>query len=564
MSKFWTKSSLAFLLLFFLFLAACSSDDNSNTSNAEDANTDEETEESTENEEEAKFGGELVVGMTADPDTLNPLVSNTTPGNWINSAIYPHLMMMNPEQTKVPYIAESVDVSDDGLEVTFTLREGLTWQDGEPITSEDVKFTGELLHEHQLQWTAEIFNMVESVETPDDLTVTYKLSEPYPAFPGAIGYWVRIVPKHIWEEVEDPASFSNSDPVGAGPFKLANWEKGQYVELEAVDEWFAAPEGKPYLDKVTFRIYPDINTMVLALQSGEIDVTAQDIPTSTISQFEDDEKFEVVKTPSLGYAYFSFMLNPDEPSPTEDKNFRLAMATATDRESIINVALEGSAMNIDTPLSPIYSDWVNPDAKAPEYDLEKAAQILTDAGYEDTDSDGVLNAPEEFGGENVVLDLTYDAANSFHQKVARILQSNAEEIGVSLNLDAVEYNTLSAKVMTEHDFDMHIGKWGAFDEPSETFNNLFNSEAALNFMELNDPTIDELGEGANYAASEEEARDYVMQAQEWFVEEFPVVPIYVQEFNLVYNQEKFDGFEVYPSDLQGLVDPSSLIQVYQK
>src|SRR5699024_8930681 len=101
------------------------------------------------------------------------------------------------------------------------------------------------------------------------------------------------------------------------------------VELEAVDEWFAAPDGKPYLNTVTFRIYPDINTMALALQSGEIDVTAHDIPTSAVPQFETDDAFEVVRTPSLGYAYYSFNLNPDEPSPTQDKNFRLAMATAT-------------------------------------------------------------------------------------------------------------------------------------------------------------------------------------------------------------------------------------------
>lgn len=555
-SKAFLKGLFA-VTLAFLFLVACTSeggtDAGSNGSDdSDDANVD------------AKFGGELVIGMTADPDTLNPLVSNTTPGNWINSSIYPHLMMMDTNNKKVPYLAENVDVSDDGLQVTFKLREGVEWQDGTPITSADVKFTGEMLHEHQLQWTAEIFDKVESVETPDDLTIVYTLSEPYPAFAGAIGYWVRIVPKHIWENVEDPANFANSEPVGAGPFKLVNWEKGQYVELEAVDEWFAAPEGKPYLDKVTFKIYPDINTMVLAIQSGEIDVTAQDIPTSALAQFQNNDDYELVKTPSLGYAYYSFHLNPDEPSPTTDKSFRLAMATATDRESIINVALEGAGMHIDTPMSPVYADWINPDAKAPAYDVQAAKEILSSSGYEDTDGDGVLNAPAEFGGENVELELTYDAANSFHQKVAKILESNAADIGVTLVLDPVEYNTLSAKVINESDYEMHIGKWGAFDEPSETFNNLFNSEAVLNFMQLNDPEIDEIATNANYAASQEEALEYVMQAQEWFVEEFPVVPIYVQEFNLIYNKAKFGGFEVYPSDLQGLVDPNSLIKVYQK
>src|SRR5690625_7605131 len=111
---------------------------------------------------------------------------------------------------------------------------------------------------------------------------------------------------------------------------------------------------------------------------------------------------------------------------------------------------------------------------------------------------------------------------------------------------------------------MHIGKWGAFDEPAETFNNLFNSKAALNFMGLNDPDLDEIIEGANYASSEEEAKELVLQAQEWVVEEFPVVPVYVQEFKFVYNKEKFGGFEVYPSDLQGLMDTNTLVEVDQK
>src|SRR5699024_3211975 len=132
-----------------------------------------------------------------------------------------------------------------------------------------------------------------------------------------------------------------------------------------------------------------------------------------------------------------------------------------------------------------------------------------------------------------------------------ILKANAKEIGVTLNLDPVEYNTLSAKVMNESEFEMHIGKWGAFDEPSETFNNLFHSDAALNFMELDDQEIDKIASNANYARNEDEVREYVMQTQEWFVEEFPVVPLYVQEFNLVYNKEDFGSFETYPSDLQG-------------
>src|SRR5690625_1206952 len=312
------RSNLLKAIIFTIFtlvlLAACSTDNDVENDPSNNNNNNSNV------SKEKESGGELIVGMTADPDTLNPLVSNTTPGNWINSAIYPHLMFMDTDYEKKPYLAEDYEVSDDGLVVTFTLRDDVKWQDGTPITSEDVKFTGEILHEHQLEWTAEIFDQVESVETPDDHTIVYTLQEPYPAFPAVIGYWLRIVPKQIRENIEDPRTCSNDEHIGARPFKLDSREKGQHVEPEAVDEWFAASQGNPLLDKVTYKMYPDINTMMLALQSGEIDVTAHDIPTSAIGEFENDDRFEVVTTPSLGYAYYSFNLDPDEPSPTQDKN----------------------------------------------------------------------------------------------------------------------------------------------------------------------------------------------------------------------------------------------------
>jgi peptide/nickel transport system substrate-binding protein len=548
---------LVSILVIFSLLAGCSS----GKTNTNEGKTENGT---AEESGKPKFGGTLTVGMTADPDTLNPLVSNTTPGNWINSAIYPHLMTMNSNGEKVPYIADTFTTSEDGKTVTFKLKQGLKWQDGTPITSADVKFTGEYLAEHKLQWTAGIFESVESTETPDDLTVVYNLKQPYPGFAGTLGYWVRIVPKHIWEKVSDPKNFDNPEPIGAGPFKMVKWERGQYVEMEAVDEWFAAPEGKPYLDKVIFKIYPDINTMVLALQKGEVDVTAQDIPASAAKQLEANKAIKLEQTPSLGYAYYSFNLNPENPSPTQDAKFRVAMATATDKETIINVGLEGMGLNLETPVSPILKQWVDPSVKGPEYNVDKAKDLLSEAGYKDTDGDGIVNAPSEFGGENAELELMYDSANIYHQKTAKILEKNASDIGVKLVLKPVEYNTLSAKIFSEKDFEMHIGKWGALEESSDNMESLFHSKAQLNFMGLNNPELDKILTAAKYAPTEEEAIKNVFEFQKWYVDQFPVVPVYVQTFNLAYNEEKFGGFEMFPSDLQGLVDPNSLTKVYKK
>ncbi|MDF2679337.1 MAG: transporter substrate-binding protein [Brevibacillus sp.] len=564
------KNVMLSLLLSASMLAACSSQPASNGSQNAATTSGSSTPAATTSQPapangQPAVGGTLVVGTLSGPDTLNPLVSNTTPGSWVVNNLYPHLMQMNPSGKKEPYLAESVTTSEDGLTVTIKLRDGVNWQDGQPITSEDVAFTGQLLHDKKLQWTAEIFDQVAKVETPDKRTVVYTLKGPYPAFSGAIGYWVRIVPKHIWEKVDDPKSFENKEPVGAGPFKLVAYEKGQYLELAAIDKWFAAPGGRPYLDKVIFKIYPDANTMTLALQKGEVDVTSSDLPTSAAKLLATNPSIKVEQTASLGFAYYSF--NTDDSkgvSPTQDVNFRQAMATATDRNTILNVALEGAGMQIDTPISPLYADWINPDAKAPAYDATKAKEILKTAGYSDTDGDGILNAPSSFGSKNVEPEVIYDGANVFHQKVAKILEKNASDIGVKLVLKPVEYNTLVAKVFNERDFQMHIGKWGVLDEPSETFSNLYHSKAKNNMATYTNTEMDRLSDGAKYAKTEQIAMDDVKAAQALFIKEFPVVPIYVQKFNLAYNADKFGGFTLFPGDLQGLVDPNSLVGVYKK
>jgi peptide/nickel transport system substrate-binding protein len=555
------------LVLIMALVVGCSSSTSKPTENQSDNSSGTKTETNNQQASESeqnKFGGTLIVGTVGDPDTLNPLVSNSVNGNWIHSLLYPKLLTMSPDGVKEPYMAESIETSEDGLVVTIKIKDGLKWQDGTPITSADVKFTGEFLFEHSLQWTAGIFNEVDSIDTPDDLTIIYTLKKPYPPFAGTLGYWVRIVPKHIWENIEDPKTFTNDQPLGAGPFKFVKWEKGQYIELESVDEWFAAPEGRPYLDKVIFKNYADINTMVLALQRGDIHVTSSDVPASAAKQLSAMNEMKVFETPSLGYFYMSFNLDEDKgSSPMLDREFRYAMAHAIDRETIIQIALEGMALNIDSPVSPVLSDWVNPDVKAPAYDIDKAKQILTAASYSDTNGDGILNAPQEFGGKSVQLELMYDSANTYHQKVSQILEQNAREIGVKLKLNPVERNTLLS-MWNEGNYEMHIGGWGTLEEPSDYLWILFHSGNPLNRAKINSPELDEIITAARHAVTREEAREKVFEAQEWLVNEMPVMPLYVQTFNLAYNSDKFEGFELYPSNLQGLVDPLSLSKVYQK
>lgn len=508
--------------------------------------------------EDGKFGGTLNIGITTDPDSLNPFISNDRIGSWILNNIYPTLMVMNENAVKVPYIAEEIVTSEDGKTVTVTLKEGLEWQDGTPLTSEDVKYTGKVLYEKELQWQADVFNEVESVETPDDLTVVYNLKRPYPGFIGTFGFWQRIVPKHIFEEVENVREFTNENPVGLGPFKLVDFKRGQYYTLESVDEWFDSPEGRPYLDKVIFRVYPDVNTMVLALQRGEIDLTAKDIPRAQAAQLEQNPDFEVVQTPSLGFVYIGFNYNNKF---LEDRKLRHAIATAVDRRKIIAMALQGDGQLIDTGISPVYEDVVNPDAKLPEYNPDGAKGILKSAGYEDTDGNGIVNDPES--GEDVVLELIYDGKDIYLKKTAQILAENFKDVGLRLNLKPLEKSTYSDLLFNQKKFDVNLGGWGIIDEASDSMFTLYHSTAFLNFMSLDSEKLDSYMEGARFASNKEKMMQNLDAFQVEFIREMPIVTLYVQEYNFAYSND-FAGFTVYPSDLKGLVDPQSLSQVYEK
>ncbi len=508
--------------------------------------------------QEDKFGGNLNIGITTDPDSLNPFISNDRIGSWILNNIYPTLMVMNENAVKVPYIADKINTSDDGTQVVVKLKEGLEWQDGTPLTSADVKFTGEILYEEKLQWQADVFDEVESVETPDELTVVYNLKRPYPGFIGTFGFWQRIVPKHIFSEIENIREFTNKNPVGLGPFQLVEFKRGQYYTLESVDEWFDSPEGRPYLNKVTFRVYPDVNTMVLALQRGEIDLTAKDIPRSQAKQLEQDPNFEVVQTPSLGFVYMGFNYNNKF---LDDIKLRQAIATGVDREKIIGMALQGDGRLIDTGISPVYEEYVNPEAKLPEYSPQGAKAILSQAGYEDTDGNGIVNDPES--GEDVVLEMIYDGNDIYLKKTAQILAENYKDIGLRLNLKPLEKSTYSDLLFNQKKFDVNLGGWGIIDEASDSMYTLYHSTAYLNFMSLESDRLDRYMENARFASNKEVMMDNLYAFQQEFVREMPVVTLYVQDYNFAYSND-FGGFTVYPSDLKGLVDPQSLSGVYKK
>ena len=202
-------------------------------------------------------------------------------GNDINSSVVlsgalPNMMHFNEEGVKVNYLLEEYSLSEDGKELTLTLKDGLEWHDGTPFTTEDIKFTGEYMLKHSLSFYAAMFEAVTDVEIVDDQTMIYSFEQTYKAFINQFGYWISIMQNNIFENVDDPQTFAFAEEyVGYGPYKLSEFSVGEYYIFEKNEDW--AIDDWPYLDKIVYRIYPDTNSLVSALEAGEIDATGSSI-----------------------------------------------------------------------------------------------------------------------------------------------------------------------------------------------------------------------------------------------------------------------------------------------
>ena len=501
------------------------------------------------------FGGTLTIGTSGDMPSFNAMVLNSVAEMQILHLTYPTLMMLNEAGDKVPYVIEEPEFSDDGLTVTVTLLDGLYWSDGVPFTSADVDFTYRILYEEQLQWQ---YDFLENVTwaTPDEKTIVFTLQEPYPNFFYAVGYWQVIVPAHIWSEVDDIRTFQNDEvpPVGMGPFLITEWQRGSYYILEAVDNWPLAEAGRPYLDRVIFRPYPDTNTMLLALRSGDIDITAVGLNATAASEFANDPAFRISGNMSLGYHHFHFNLRHPLLS---DNAIRTALAYGVDRDTIIQFGFEGDAYPMTSIVSPVYEKYqIGNDF--PPYDPAAGVAVLEQAGYV-MGEDGIFTTAD---GQRLSFELMIDVALTEHDRVARILVENAKQVGIEFVIDAVERSIQMERLYNTHEYQIGLNRWGIIDDVESTYNALFHSSSvgALNWMNYLNPEVDEILERMRRTSDEDEIMDYMNRFQRHIADDKPTIPLLVPRFSYV-NSTQFEGFRMFPSDLRGQVDPSSLMNV---
>lgn len=496
-------------------------------------------------------GSHLNIGLVGTPYSLANWLSNDMVVSLLMSAINPRLVTIGEDGSKELVILKDVQQSEDLKTVTWTIHEGLSWHDGVPFTVNDIGFSMDYQVEHGLGHGATYYAGVESWKALDDYTLEIQLKDPLVNFTNQAAYWPVVMPEHIYKDVEDPANFDYNG-LGYGPYKLVEYEPGQYYYCEKVPNWPLANDGQgAFIDSITYRIYEDANSMTLALLNGEIDVCGSSINVAAQNQIKQNEGYTVLNSMSLGYGYLGFNYNNEF---LADNNVRLAIAHVIDREAMVNTARSGGAVPMYWPVSPAYPDLITSDIRFPELDVEKGNQILEEAGYVDTNGDGI----REKDGKDMALTLTCRSSTLDVDACASVLKANIETLGIKVTTEILESATYVDKVTKQKTHDMNYIEWGTIDDPDMSLQ-LYQTDSHLNFYNFSDPLMDELVDKMETEPDYEQRKVLLDQFQEEFIKELPCVDILVSTSGWGCSN-KFEGWDVTPGNY-GPVELKHLVKV---
>ncbi|MGR3626428.1 MAG: ABC transporter substrate-binding protein, partial [Limimaricola sp.] len=286
-------------------------------------------------------GGRLDIVVQPEPPSLMLGLVQNGPTQMVAGHIYESLLRYDTDLNPVPALAKGWEISEDGLTYTFHLHDDVVWHDGEPFSAEDVVFSADTFLRETHSRLRVSLNYVESITAPDENTVVFQLSEPFGPFINSFeAGTMPIVPKHIYEGTDYADNEMNATPIGTGPFKFEEWEKGSYIHLVKNEDYYL--DGKPYLDEVYFRVIPDAASRAVAFETGEVDV----LPGGSVENWDVARLMKNDTTCSTGEGWeflapHSFMWMNNREGPTADPRFRQAVMYAMDREFVRDVVWNG-------------------------------------------------------------------------------------------------------------------------------------------------------------------------------------------------------------------------------
>lgn len=503
------------------------------------------------------------VGYAGSPDTLNPGAAVLSEAYIMFELVYDTMYDLNLDGTFSLNLAESAEVSDDNLVWTFKLRDA-KFHDGTPLTSADVVFSYDLYANTEgYPWMGDYTYYFDSVTAPDDKTVVITLSEAIPNLDSQL-VWLYVLPKHIWEN-EDAVEFENTAMIGSGPFKMVEYKQTEFVHLAANPDYPKPPK----VDEVIFQTFENKDALVQAIKTGQVDMITE-FPATVIDSLRAAENVEVVIgapfSPTVTDVIFNQCtqaLCPEgdgvcsgHPS-LQDRNVRLALAHATDKQKIIDVVYLGLASPGTTLIPDGLGVWYNSDIKDYAFDVAQANKILDDAGYVDTDGDGVRQMPD--GSNPLVYRMNWPSDSIDGPRLAELLSEMWTEVGVKVEPQAMDPDALTAACCPAFDFDVMLWGWGSDPDPNLLLSVMTTDEIPTGSSETgySNPTYDDLYYQQSSEMDFNTRKDLVWQMQQIVFDDVVYIIPYYDPALQAYRTDKFTGWITDQAKVE-LSDPTSL------
>jgi peptide/nickel transport system substrate-binding protein len=465
---------------------------------------------------EPQRGGVLNMAVISDPDSMDPAGTIQAVASGVQTHIYDRLVYISEERLPEPWIAEDWEASDDGTELTFHIREGVIFHDGTDMNAEAVKFSFDRILDPDMASPALAqMGTLQEVEVVDEYTALFRFDEPYAPFYTniAISYGGIVSPAGV----EEHGDTFGRNPVGSGPFKFVEWPTGQRIRLERFEDYVNyrgddMNDGPVYVDELHFDVIGDVSTRVAALQSGELDIS--DLDRNQAPEIEEDPDFEVIRwEDATNHNFLEFV----DRAPFNYPEVRRAIACCIDRETIASAAYNGYASPNLLPMPTGLAGWdeeIGLEHGYP-YDLDRAQQILEDAGWE-PDNDGVLTD----GEHRLEFTLLYYSGNDPIRVSCEILQATFESIGMSVELEVMEFGAMQG-VIEDGDFDVNWMRW-TWPDPV-ILSLLFKSPGWVG--QVSDDELDELLSASDSEMDPDERIEKTQDALRYILDEAIVAPI---------------------------------------
>ncbi|HEY8446324.1 MAG TPA: ABC transporter substrate-binding protein [Thermomicrobiales bacterium] len=445
-----------------------------------------------------KPGGVLKVGMQADPTALDPHKQSLTAIWHVVEHIYSRLTKILPDLSVGPELAESWEISEDGLVYTFKLRQGVTFHNGRPLVAEDVKYSFERYGSEESVVRSDLAS-VESVEAPDDSTVVIRLKNRDASILSILASQSAIIiPKEVVEENGDLSQVA----VGSGPFIFREYVPNTHVILEKNPNYFE--EGLPYLDGLELIIAADDTARTTALVTGTVDMIEY-APLRDIELLQSDPSIVLAGNSNTNIRMVSFNMKRE---PFNDVRVRQAIAKVIDREAVLGPTVFGHGTTTVVPFPPDY--WAALPAEVPAPDIEGARALLAEAGF-----------PDGFK-----TTITSWAQYSFLSNAAVVIQEQLKQIGIEAELNLVENATMIADVHTNFNYDIAVTGTSAYVDPHEIMINFKTGESG-NFVGYSNPQVDELIDQGQAETDQEKRAEIYRQIQQILLDEVPWVCLFV-------------------------------------